>query len=1445
MKTIYSFTAAFVFALGLAASALASPQATLQHLLLTTAGLGDPGPAHTSVEDLLKQARQAMDEGNLELADSFISRAEAQHPSYGPLHFGDTPKKARADLDRKRAKSGTAQKPSSLFNPGGGSKAKPSDSAANGKDPFAGHLGTDAAGASPAETPNHLPNAAAAHPLPKGPDGTLSTYDPSAQIAPPAGKSPWAHPNETPSGRAVMSAPPAEPAADLHWPTKPDGSAPVAEDAKSQSDDLLRSSRKALAVGDVRRATALLEQAKSMKVEYSPLDNEPAKVESLIRRQAELAQSKAGGEADDHYKREYSDLLLEEAQAMVRLGELDEAERLAGDAQRLNLQYTAFETKPSSILDKVAQARGQIRQTGSALNKTAPVAAAGAAAAGTAAFAELPPVKQTALNSTAKQEVQSILSEARVAIAQGDFAKADQLVQQADAWRIPDTDYIPGEDRPGLVRYDLQKARQHAGEMSPPTGRGVVIASYGEPIGSAAHAAEGAKIGATRAVFDPSQDTTHNIAATATSPNLTPAVQAYSGDVRPAGGTLPPPPDLISKPASTGTGVRFFQQGEESLKIGDADQALKFFRQANTYRSELDPGQQKALREHLQTLSSQLSVKRPGNTESLLPAAAANQQVLAKQVSAELARKQAEAKSFKEKNEPKKAMETLTKMRATIEQSELDQRDKDLLLRRADREIGELSKYIEENRAQIELDANNKEVLATIDREKKVKLENQEKMAKLVEEFNTLMHEQRYAEAEVVAKKANQLDPTNPVVVQVVNESKFASRLARDRENADSKERAIVEEFQDIDSISKPFKGPYEMPDVKSWQQLTDRRRKSQADGRKRSPKELEIEQRLSTPISFKFQERPLEEVIKYIGQMAQVNIHLDPQGLSAEGAQSSDPVTIDLHFDISVRSALNLILAPKHLSYVIKNEVLLITSEHLRDNNVITVNYNVADLVIPIPNFVPNANMGMAAAIREGYNRANAGGIPGNFAGIGGPTAVVAANDAGNGIARLNPNLLHQVRAAGAGGASAGAGGANGNNVIGHGPGGLGGGTHADFDSLIELITSTVRPTSWDAVGGPGSVKGFEGTLSLVVSQTQEVHDEIADLLKQLRKLQDLQVTIEVRFITLSDAFFERIGFDFEFDLKDRSGLQAGGIQNLNPNAVSLTSIVGLSNSAVSTGGLGAQPYNNISPNNNVQFRQGSFGDTVASPVSTVPFTTNPASFGFAILSDIEAYFLVQAAQGDNRSNILQAPKVTLFNGQQAFVSDTTQRPFVISVVPVVGDFAAAQQPIIVVLSEGTSLTVQAVVSADRRFVRLTVVPFFSQIGDVQTFTFEGTSSTTKASSSTNDATSGNQTAQNANDTQVNQGTTVQLPTFSFVTVTTTVSVPDGGTVLLGGIKRLSEGRNESGIPLLSKLPYINRLFKNTAIARSTSSLMMMVTPRIIIQDEEEEKLLGNSAAP
>ena len=190
--------------------------------------------------------------------------------------------------------------------------------------------------------------------------------------------------------------------------------------------------------------------------------------------------------------------------------------------------------------------------------------------------------------------------------------------------------------------------------------------------------------------------------------------------------------------------------------------------------------------------------------------------------------------------------------------------------------------------------------------------------------------------------------------------------------------------------------------------------------------------------------------------------------------------------------------------------------------------------------------------------------------------------------------------------------------------------------------------------------------------------------------------MTIEVRFITLNDTFFERIGIDFDFDIDDNTSSDhrpepAHSGRHRPQHGVRLGSDRG-----------------SATTDFDYAFTQDSFGSAV--PQFGGFDAATAANFGFAILSDIEVFFLLQAAQGDDRTNVLQAPKVTLFNGQTAFVSDTSQRPFVISVIPVVGDFAAAHQPVIVVLTEGTSLTVQAVVSPDRRFVRLTVVPFFSR---------------------------------------------------------------------------------------------------------------------------------------
>jgi DNA polymerase IIIc chi subunit len=63
-----------------------------------------------------------------------------------------------------------------------------------------------------------------------------------------------------------------------------------------------------------------------------------------------------------------------------------------------------------------------------------------------------------------------------------------------------------------------------------------------------------------------------------------------------------------------------------------------------------------------------------------------------------------------------------------------------------------------------------------------------------------------------------------------------------------------------------------------------------------------------------------------------------------------------------------------------------------------------------------------------------------------------------------------------------------------------------ADFQAIIELITETIGPVSWEETGGEGSISEFRPSLALIVSQRAEAHDEIAKLLAGERQARAAQ---------------------------------------------------------------------------------------------------------------------------------------------------------------------------------------------------------------------------------------------------------------------------------------------------------------------------------------------------
>ena len=386
--------------------------------------------------------------------------------------------------------------------------------------------------------------------------------------------------------------------------------------------------------------------------------------------------------------------------------------------------------------------------------------------------------------------------------------------------------------------------------------------------------------------------------------------------------------------------------------------------------------------------------------------------------------------------------------------------------------------------------------------------------------------------------------------------------------------------------------------------------------------------------------------------------------------------------------------------------------------------------------------------------------------------------------------------------------------------------------DMLINLIQNTVAANTWKDVGGQGTIQFYPLGMALIVNQTQEVQEDVAALLASLRRLQDLEIAIEMKLVSVSESFFERIGVDFNVNIKsptsanNQATLASGQFTPFgqpNNQFQGIKAVTGLT------------PAGTLTPDLGIPIKSSSFDFSVP-PFGGYPGTLGAdggISLGLAFLSDIQVFMFLEAAQGDRRLNVMQAPKLTVFNGQTANISVNDQQFFLtgVNINQANGQifFSPNNQP----FPLGVTMQVTPVVSADRRFVRLNLTPNLTNLANANVplipvqipvpQLLEGPGS---------------------GNTTVGQPVIFQMffqqPTFTTITVNTTVNVPDGGTVLLGGLKTMSEGRTEFGPPILSKIPYLSRLFRNTAFGREGQSLMIMVTPRIIINEEEERIFTG-----
>ena len=340
-----------------------------------------------------------------------------------------------------------------------------------------------------------------------------------------------------------------------------------------------------------------------------------------------------------------------------------------------------------------------------------------------------------------------------------------------------------------------------------------------------------------------------------------------------------------------------------------------------------------------------------------------------------------------------------------------------------------------------------------------------------------------------------------------------------------------------------------------------------------------------------------------------------------------------------------------------------------------------------------------------------------------------------------------------------------------------VGGDTFDRVKEIINLITSTIEPASWSANGGKGMIAAREGMLGdIVVTHKLGVHKGVEGLLAALRSSADLQITIEARFIRVSDNFLEAYGHNLNtLDLRGQDDAERGGIFTAAGDTFSNTG---------ATNALGG--------------------------------TASGLNLTYQIFGGLFIEGFLKAVQESDEAETVTAPKITLSNTQRGSIKVVTTESYISSYTIV----SQTPQPVMSEIDEGTTFNVRPVVSADRKYVSLEVHPVITDVTLVSTNFVTGGAA----------ASGGGTTASNTN--------VIQRPQTTKQELSVTVSVPDKGILMIGGLGKSSETRTSKGVPILSKIPIIKRLFSSDVIDRDIAladNLIILIKPTILIREEEE----------
>ncbi len=193
----------------------------------------------------------------------------------------------------------------------------------------------------------------------------------------------------------------------------------------------------------------------------------------------------------------------------------------------------------------------------------------------------------------------------------------------------------------------------------------------------------------------------------------------------------------------------------------------------------------------------------------------------------------------------------------------------------------------------------------------------------------------------------------------------------------------------------------------------------------------------------------------------------------------------------------------------------------------------------------------------------------------------------------------------------------------------------------------------------------------------------------------------------------------------------------------------------------------------------QGPNGSLLSSIPNTVIGLTTGV-FGTAQIS-----MLITAGEKKGQAKIIATPRVTTLNNRKAKIESKTQIP-----ISTIQPSQGGGDPIVTTTYVDVPL-------------KLEITP---QITDVGTIVLDVLAENASAAA----------TASGAN------------PTINTQLMETQVTVPDGGTTVVGGVLFDDERESQDRTPGLSKIPILGYLFKRKGVERNTNEILFFITPRI-----------------